>query len=81
MRLVKCNRSEIGKIYTIKKTERLMILEEFVNSEMDCAKLEGWTNHSASACAASMNQSIKRYNMSSIRACSRGNNVYLVKNV
>lgn len=71
------NKIEGAKIY--KKTENMKILEEFIESGMDCAKIEGFNQNSAMGCAASLNSSIKRYNLGGIRAISRKRNCYLVK--
>lgn len=65
--------------YGYKRSSNLELLEEFVNSGMDCVKVEDWTQSTANACAGSLNSSIKRYNLYSIRAISRGGEVYLIK--
>lgn len=78
MKLTKCNINEIEHTY-YKKSDNLALLEEFLNSNMDCAEVEGFTQKSASTCAASFNTSIKNYRFHGIKAISRRNKVYLVK--
>lgn len=78
MKLVKANLKELGKIRT-KKSDRLKLLEEFAESDMDCAEVVNFTHKHATSCASSLNESIKRYHMTSIRAIQSGDRVYLVK--
>ncbi len=67
------------KITFYKKTKWLDIIDEFVNSEMKCAKLEGWTNKTSSSAASACNISIKRFNKKGIKAIERKGEVFLVK--
>lgn len=62
-----------------KKSKWLEIIDEFVNSEMKCAKLEGWTHKTSSSAASAFNVSIKRFNKKGIRAIERKGEVFLVK--
>lgn len=55
------------------------ILEEFRDSDMDCAKIEGWEYKDANTCAASFAGSIKRFNVKGIRAISRQGEVFPIK--
>ena len=46
MKLKPCDIKEVGKIQYFKKTRNLLLLEEFVNGDMDCAKdLWSWLNN------------------------------------
>lgn len=60
-------------------TSNLKILEDFANSGLECAKVEGFPQKNAGQSAASLNQSIKRYKMFTIRAISRKGEVFLIK--
>lgn len=62
-----------------KKTKWLEIIDEFVNSEMKCAKLEEWDNKSSNSAATALNNSIKRFNKKGIKAIERKGEVFLVK--
>lgn len=62
-----------------KRSENLMILEEFQNSGLECAKVERFTQACARYCATSLNNSIKRYKISNTRAIIRKGKVYLIK--
>lgn len=78
MKLVKYDKNKLGtKYYT--KTDHQKLIEEFANSDMDCAKIEGWTHANASSCQNALAQSIKRFNFSGIRAMVRNKEVFLVK--
>lgn len=76
MRLTKANLNELN-YYT--RTKNQEIIDEFIRSGLDCAKLEGWTNNSASCCAASINQTIKKMRYHGVKAISRRGQVYLIK--
>ena len=62
-----------------KKTNNMAIIEEFVNSEYDCVKVEGWTTQSADGCTTSLNNTIKRMNIGGIRAFTKRGEVFLIK--
>lgn len=79
MKLVEYDINKIEGVKLYKKSENLKILEEFIESGMDCAKIEGFNQKSAMGCAASLNSSIKRYNIGGIRAISRKEKCYLIK--
>ena len=64
-----------------KKSENLLILEEFQDSGLECARLEGFTQAKARYCASSLNMSIKRYKISNVRAITRKGKVYLIKEI
>lgn len=78
MKLVKCDINKVGGML-YKKSCNLKILEEFVESGMECAKVEGWNHSNASVCVTSLNLSIKRYKIGGIHAITRKGEVYLVK--
>lgn len=78
MRLIPYDLQKIQK-NAYKKSDNLLLLEEFRDSGMKCAKVEGFTQKTAGYCATSLNASIKRYKMFNIRAMTRKGKVYLVR--
>lgn len=78
MRLVKSDIRKIKKV-NYSKTCNLKILEEFVESDMDCAEIKDFTHKSAIGCAAALNVSMKRFNIGGIKAISRDGKCYLIK--
>lgn len=78
MRLVAYNKKDLG-YRGYKKTKNQVIIDEFIESGLDCAKLEGWTNKDAGSCATSINISIKRFKKTGIRCISMKGEVYLIR--
>ena len=78
MKLVRCNLFEVDarSLGMVKNQE---ILEEFMNSDMECAEVMGYTNKTASSCANSLNGSIKRFGYHGVKAVSKKDKVYLIK--
>ena len=79
MRLVPYDLKKIDKAEGYRKSMNQKIIEEFLESDLDCAKIEDWTQKSAMACAGSLNRSIEKYKMTGARAVSRKGNVYLIR--
>lgn len=79
MKLVEYDINKIEGAKCYKKSDNLRILEEFIESGMEYAKVEGFNNKTAMHCATSLNTSIKRYNLGGIRAISRKGVCYLIK--
>lgn len=79
MNMVPVSKNEIMNLGGYSKTKNLEFLEEFVRSDLDCVRVEGWTHASADGCAASFNSSIKNYRMNSLKAIVRNREVYLIK--
>lgn len=61
------------------KTKNQLILEEFINSGMECAKVEGFTQPEAHHCAGSLNNTIRNSKMHGVKAISRKGEVFLLK--
>ena len=78
MKLTPYNKKDLY-INGYKRTKNIRIIDEFVNSEYDCVKVEGWSHGEAFHHAASLNMTIKRMNKSGIKAVSRKGEVFLVK--
>ena len=79
MRLVKSDVKELGVIRSYATSENLLLLEEFANSNEECVKIEGYPHKTATSCYGAFFNSIRRYKMTGIKVCMRGDNVYLVK--
>lgn len=80
MELVKYDRNSIKRGY-YKRSKNQKLLEEFANSEMDCAEVKDFTQKNAKSCCASLNISIKNYHMTGIYAIYRKNRVFLIKDI
>ena len=79
MRLVKYDLNKINNVKGYKKTKNQVIIEEFAASDMDCAKVEDYTTKTSAACAWTLNNAIKRFKIAGIRAISRGDEVFLIR--
>ena len=78
MTLVPYNKKELGRL-TYERTSNLKILEEFVRSDLDCARVDGYVHHSAASCASALRASIKRFGMHGVMVIKRKEEVFLVK--
>lgn len=78
MTLVPYNKKELGEL-TFERTSNLKILEEFIRSDLDCARVDGYTHHNAGSCASSLRASIKRFGMHGIMVIKRKDDIFLVK--
>ena len=78
MNFVACDISEL-KTGAYKKYGNFKLLTAFAESDLDCAKIEGYSHKTVYSCAHSLNASIKRYRMYTIEAFVRNGNVYLIK--
>lgn len=78
MKLEKWDINELKNVRS-KYGNNLLILEEFANSDLECARVHGYTCKNAQVCASSLNVSIKRYRMFGIRAICRKGMVFLIR--
>lgn len=72
---VECQRAEIID----KKSDLLMMLDEFRESGKDCVKIVGFPHKNATNCARNIQVAIKRYRIKTVKCVRRGDNIYLVK--
>lgn len=79
MKLVPYDIKKVENVGGYAKTKNLDILEKFIASGLECAKVEGWTLKHSWQAAQSLNASIKRFKFANISAISRKGNVYLIK--
>lgn len=62
-----------------KSTGNKQIIDEFIESGMKCAEVEGYTQKNATSCVQSLTQTIKRYRMFNVRAIQRKGRVFLIR--
>lgn len=77
MKLTKCDANEIKNNF--KRTKWQKMLEEFLESDMDCAKVEEYTNKDAKSCVGALYLAIKRFRMTGVRAALCNGEVYLIR--
>lgn len=79
-RMVKCTKEEIEVVNRRVYGKNYQLLNDFRESDMDCCKLEGWTQKDAKNCKNSLDATINRYKMFTIGVMTRDNtHVYLYK--
>ena len=78
MKLVSVNIEEYTK-RAYSRTKNLKLLEEFINSDMDCAKDEEYDHKDAYSCASSLKKSSILYGLNNINVSVRKGEVLLIK--
>lgn len=78
MELKACNFEELGR-KRAKKADNYKLLIEFADSDMKCARIDGWRHKTAHGCATSLRTTIENYNMFDIAVFVRKGEVYLIK--
>lgn len=78
---MKLQKSDIANLTkrSLRTSRNYRVLTEFVESNLDCALVTGWTHTCADGCAAALNVSIKTYRLGNVKAITRNNEVFLVK--
>lgn len=79
MRITPYDLKKVDNLDFYKRSKLQKIMEEFLQGESDCVKVEGWINKTAASCASSFNVSAKRYRMTGLKAISRNGEVFLIK--
>lgn len=79
MNFVECDISKIRDGGKYKKSGNYALLIAFGESDIDCARIEGYNHKTPYSCAHSLNASIQRYRMNTLEAFTRDGNVYLIK--
>lgn len=78
MKLIPCDIKSINsRLY--KYTDNMKVIMEFVNSGIDCAKVENYPHIRPYSCANALNRCAERMNMPQIKAIVRKKAVYLVR--
>ena len=78
MELKACNLNEFGK-KRAKKADNYKLLTDFADSDMKCARVDGWRHKTVHGCATSLRKTIENYNMFDIAVFVRKGEVYLIK--
>ena len=81
MQLIPYDVTKVKTVGGYKKSENLLLLEEFANSELQCAKVENFPHKDAWICAAALRNTIKRNGMTNIECITRNGEVFLIKTV
>jgi hypothetical protein len=79
MELIAYDKKKIKNIDGFRKSDILMAIEKFVESDMDCVKIEGWTHKHATSCMSSFRNAINRYKIGGVRVLVRNGEVFLIK--
>lgn len=81
MKLVPFERKDLGRCAgCYAPTKNLEILEEFINSELDCAEIKNFPHKTANCCSTSFKNSIKRFGMTgSVTTVIRNGRVFLIR--
>lgn len=78
MKLVPYNVEELKpKFY--KKSDNYIFLMEFINSDLDCARVDNYTHKNAKSCSWSLQNTIRRYGLNGIQCIQRKGEVFLIK--
>lgn len=78
MKLVPYDRNKIDNVNFV-KTKNYKLLLEFVESNELCARVDDHDCAKASYCAASLQASIKRFNINNVRVMLRKDKVFLIR--
>lgn len=70
---------EREKVRYYKKTKNLEILEEFMNSGLECAKIEGYSHKNAKSAQSCLYSSMKRFGLKGIAVVVRKGNLFLLR--
>lgn len=77
MKLIPVDRASVQKQYAT--TKNLAVLEEFVKSGMDCARVDDIDESKAYQIASSLRNSAKRFGIKTVRVSTINNRVYLLR--
>ena len=78
MKLIPYDKSKLRHTGYV-KTKNYLILKEFIDSGLDCAKVEGWKHKNTHSIQWSLQASIKRYKLDGIKCIVVDGEVFLIK--
>ena len=81
MKLTFIEKKDIPGRFEYKSTKILDLLKEFTESDATAARVDDHEYKSSTSAAATINASAKRFGMTGIKAISRNNKTYLIKEV
>lgn len=79
MKMIACDKTDITNDHSYKRSKWLKLIDDFLESDMDCVRIEDYTNKDKDSCYAALYNAIKRYRKSGIRLVMRNGEVYLIK--
>ena len=77
MKLIPVDRASVQKQYAT--TKNLAVLEEFIKSGMDCARVDDIGDSTAYNIATSIRNSAKRFGFKTVRVSTINGHVYLLR--
>lgn len=77
MKLIPVDRASVQKKYA--NTKNLEVLDEFVKTGMDCARVDGIDESKAHQIASSLRNSARRFGIKTVRVSAINNRVYLLR--
>lgn len=79
MKLNKVDKTQINSISGYKKSKNMDLIEQFRDSNMDCAEIVDYTAKDGHGCASSINQTLRRTHCKTVKAIVRKGRPYLIK--
>lgn len=67
------------KVKGYKLCRNQQLIQEFLDSGLDCAKIEDFPHKDARSCMAALSVSAKRMGIGNVIACSRKGEVFLIR--
>ena len=77
MKMTPCSIEKVRGSYA--KTKYQELLEQFIASGEDCAKVDGWTSSSAGNAATAISCAIRRFGYHHIACVTRKGDVFLLR--
>lgn len=81
MKLVPYDVAKIHNVGAYKKSENLLLIEEFIESEHKCVEVQNYPHSSTSSCQSALSQTIRKNGLTNVRCISRNGKVFLIKTV
>ena len=81
MRFTAYDINKIGGKSIYKRSANLRLLEDFIDSELECAKVEDFPHKDAQSCLGSLGHSIVHYGMNNIRCIMRNGEIFLIREI
>lgn len=77
MNLIPWEKERLGMVY--KHCKNQVVLEEFLRSGLECAKVENFAHSTPNVCANALRRSALRFGMSQIIVAVRNGEVFLIR--
>lgn len=80
MRFEACDRGEVRRLRVFKVCRNQQLLEDFIDSDLDCAEVKDFTHINAKSCQSSLTASARRFGVNkSVKVILRDNRVFLIR--